>query len=388
MSAVEQCPFRDQVRLAKGTESACCRLLQEIIGVEKPQWCRVRRDACEACCQALPPSHAEINPVIASLLYQLADGVIKRGGVQGCPAGKAAALQSWAQVNLEVEHPKNDRPTKPSREDRRSKIANRQSIGPPSILDPRSSNSHSSVAPIEHLVPPPEKRWGPRIHRWAVGVTTAPRRQPTLDLCLDSLARAGWDGPRLFVDSTVTIPDRFTHLPLTLRETKIGAWPNYYLALMELLMRDPGADAFMLVQDDAIFYDRQDLRGHLEQVLWPADPIGLVSLYCSKAYTRPKAGWHRKKGAWSWGALAFVFPRRLAKQFVCDSIVLEHRWSGPKRGLVIIDYVVGAWASRRQVPIHYPCPSLVQHIGATSTLWPHEPTADIRRADWFAGDAQ
>jgi hypothetical protein len=395
---VEQCPFRDQVREIKGTEIARCRLLQEISGVDQAQLCRVRRDACEACCQSSSPSHAEINPIIASLLYELADRIIKRGGVQGCHAGKATALQSWAQVNLEVEHPENDVSGKPYRADGRSRIegGSSRSRSDDSAPDQHGSNTdlasvfhpYSSVAAIERLVPPPEKRRGPRIRRWAVGVTTAPRREPTLGLCLDSLARAGWDGAHLFVDSGVTVPERFSNLPITFRETKVGAWPNYYLALMELLMRDPEADAFMLVQDDAIFYDRQDLRAYLERILWPADPMGLVSLYCPKPYTRPKAGWHKRKGRWRWGALAFVFPRKLAKRFVCDPIVLEHRWSGPKQGLVIIDYVIGAWASRHKVTIHYPCPSLVQHIGNTSTLWPHERAADIRRADWFAGDAE
>jgi len=416
---VEQCPFRDQVREEKGTESARCRLLQEITGVEKSQWCRVGRDACEACCRSFPPSHAEINPVIASLLYQLTDRVIARGGIVGCPAGKATALQSWAQVNLEVDHPEGDLSRQPERATKTCCY-----LGPrrgvriqPSasghlqlpVFDCRHPNHEETTleecescrdwaaqpgpvpSPIEQLVPAPGKRRGPRIRRWAVGVTTAPRRQPTLALCLDSMTRAGWDSAsslRLFVDSAVTIPERFADLPLTFRESKIGAWPNYYLALMELLMRDPEADAFMLVQDDAIFYDRQDLRAHLEQVLWPADPVGLVSLYCSKAYTQRKPGWHKKKGRWAWGALAFIFPRELAKRFVCDPIVLDHRWSGPKSGLVIIDFVIGAWASRHNVAIYYPCPSLVQHIGDTSTLWPHERAANIRRADRFAGEME
>jgi len=416
---VEQCPFRDQVREEKGTEIARCRLLQEITGVEKPQWCRVGREACEACCESFPPSQAEINPVIASLLYQLTDRVIARGGIVGCPAGKATALQSWAQVNLEVEHPEGDlshppeRAAKtccylgPRRGFRIQPSANGHLQLP--VFDCRHPNHRETTleecdscrdwaaqpgpvpSPIEQLVPPPGKRRGPRIRRWAVGITTAPRRQPTLALCLDSMMRAGWDeatAPRLFVDSAVTIPERYSDLPLTFRESRIGAWPNYYLALMELLMRDPEADAFLLVQDDAIFYDRQNLRAHLEQVLWPADPVGLVSLYCSKAYTQRKPGWHKKKGRWAWGALAFVFPRELAKRFVCDPIVLDHRWSGPKSGLVIIDFVIGAWAARHNVAIYYPCPSLVQHIGDTSTLWPHERAANIRRADRFAGEME
>src|SRR5262249_49572894 len=91
------------------------RLLQEITGVYRPQLCQVRRDACQACCESFTPTHSEINPVIASLLYQLADRVMARGGVAGCPTGQAAALQSWATVNLEIEHPKHHLSRKPER---------------------------------------------------------------------------------------------------------------------------------------------------------------------------------------------------------------------------------------------------------------------------------
>ncbi len=193
--------------------------------------------------------------------------------------------------------------------------------------------------------------------------------------------------PRLFVDSGVTIADRFSDLPLTFRETKLGPWPNYYLALVELLMREPSADAFMLVQDDVIFDDRHDLRAYLEEILWPTEPIAAVSLYCSKAYTRPEFGWHKLESQWIWGALAFVFPRESAKQFVTDPLVFEHR-SHPKEGLANIDILIGRWAHERQLPIYFPSPSVVQHIGNDSSIWsdPESRAIGERCANRFAGD--
>jgi hypothetical protein len=64
--------------------------------------------------------------------------------------------------------------------------------------------------------------------------------------------------------------------------------------------------------------------------------------------------------------------------------VIEHRRTD--RGLRFIDDVIGEWAERNLVPIWYPTPSLVQHIGETSTVWPGVPAAGFRRADFFAGD--
>ena len=39
-------------------------------------------------------------------------------------------------------------------------------------------------------------------------------------------------------------------------------------------MREPEADAYLLLEDDVLFFDREDLRVYLEDVLWR----GLVGL--------------------------------------------------------------------------------------------------------------
>src|SRR5207245_1359720 len=115
--------------------------------------------------------------------------------------------------------------------------------------------------PLALALPRRGRRRGPRVRRWAVGVTTAPRGLPTL-----------------------------------------------------------------------------------ERVLWFDSPPGLVSLYCSSAYTRPEPGWHALGRAWTWGALAFVFPRALAMRFVTDPRVFGHRWSDWHEGKANIDVVIGRWA--------------------------------------------
>ena len=214
---------------------------------------------------------------------------------------------------------------------------------------------------------------------------TAPRRVATLDACLDSLIRAGWERPRLFVDTATTIATRHIGLPLTVREPRIGAFPNYYLALAELVMRDPEADAYMLAEDDVLFSDREDLRAYLEDVLWPSDSVGAVSLYCSSVYTRPDPGWHRFDGEWVWGALAFIFSPESARRFLSDPLIFAHRTSKDE-GLADTDALIGVWSHQRDLPLFFPTPSLVQHIGDTSSLWPASRALGLRRADRFAGD--
>jgi hypothetical protein len=332
---------------ADGAETATCSLLAVLTGLEASA-CRVARDACYACCQTFPPTAEAINPIIASLLFERAALVEPAR----CEPLRARALAALTQAATGTEQPE----------------------ACPSLW-------------LRSAVPPPSQRASVQVKTWAVGVTTAPRRVATLDDCLDSLSRAGWENPHLFIDASVPLSDRATGLPRTIRDPRVGAWPNYVLALHELLMREPRADAFMLVQDDALFFDREPLRAYLEaEILWPGASRGIVSLYCPSAYTQPTPGWHKADETWGWGALAFVFPNDLARAFLLDAEVFSHRWDGRNHGLAHIDVVIGRWAERTGVAIWYPTPSLVQHVGDASSLWSDARAVGDRRASWFVGD--
>ena len=184
------------------------------------------------------------------------------------------------------------------------------------------------------------------------------------------------------------MPERYGGLPGVVREPRVGNWPNYHLSLAELAMRHPDADAYFLVEDDALLYDSENLREYLEQALWPGFRPCLVSLYCPSDYSAGKIGWRTIRIPWTLGALAFVFPRRLARAFLLDPTVCRHRWRGwqdPGGGLANADAVIGEWAWRKRIPIWYPTPSLVQHIGATSTLGLDLRVVGMRRAALWAG---
>jgi hypothetical protein len=190
------------------------------------------------------------------------------------------------------------------------------------------------------------------------------------------------------MDSAVRVPARFGHLPGTLRNPAAGAWPNHYLALLELTLRRPDADAFLILQDDALIYDGENVREYLEQALWPGDRLPVVSLYCPAPYTARRYGWHAYRKAWVWGALALVFPRAVVQTYLRDRSVCRHRWRSGSGGLAQIDTLLGWWARRRGIPSWFPTPSLVQHIGETSTLWADcSPLVGPRTASLFVGDS-
>lgn len=203
---------------------------------------------------------------------------------------------------------------------------------------------------------------------WAVGVTTAPRRIPTVDQTLESLAQAGWNAPRLFVEPCESPSPLFENYPASYRVQTLGAFPNWYLGLSELYLCEPHADAYLMCQDDGLF--AYGLREYLEETLWPSSPVGVVSLYCPcHEHMEDVVGYSEIDRGWqAWGAVAYVFSNPGLRELLSDSMVLNHRHHGPDEGLKNIDSIVGSWCQRRQLPYFVHVPTLVQHIGKTSTI--------------------
>jgi hypothetical protein len=336
----------------------------------------VAADACRACCNSFSPTPDDPNPVLASLLYAAADRLLAQvaqvkhagGGLteRRQPLRPLQELRDWAEANLPLVLPEED------------------DAGPveaEAAEDPKCV----TVDQIARLLPLPADRSAGRPRRWAVGVTTAPRRSPTLAACLESLIAAGWTRPHLFVDGEMELPARFAELPRTQRRPALGAWASYRESLRGLLVQQPPADAMMIVQDDVLFPRYPAVRQYVEQVLWPGTRPSLVSLYCCADYDAPQAGWSPWQDTWHFGALAFVFPRTLADAFLSAAEAPGDRKDAVDQPVGGIDVRVGEWARRQGIEIYRPTPSLVQHIGHVSTLWPTSRAVGLRRASRYVG---
>lgn len=361
--SVASCPYRHVIRSTEEDEHARCRLLESFLGPNAAELCEVGRDACEACVDAFPPTRDDINYVIASLLHNVTGEILRSERVDVLDRVTAQQVHDWSERCMPLMFHDED--------DATSGVG---SLGECGWVD------------LGRALPSPTRRHGPKVANWAVGITTAPRRLPTLACCLDALIGSGWKAPTLFVDSSTDLPPRFAGLSRTTHDPKVGAWPNYYLALTELTLRSPEADAYMILQDDALLIHHPGLRNYLETMLWPCDGPGIVSLYCATDYAKADPGWHELPPPWFWGALAFLFSPDAARRFLVDPMVLSHRRRGPEGGLAGIDVLIGMFAQRNEIPIYYPSPSLVQHIGQVSTLWPTARAGGSRRASQFLGD--
>lgn len=222
------------------------------------------------------------------------------------------------------------------------------------------------------------------IVNWSVGVTTAPRRQATLDDCLNSLEQAGWDEFSLFVDGEVDSTGVADAVHQTIRRPAAGAWPNYHLSLLEMLLRSPNADAYMIVQDDTLF-PNAPVREYLERTLWSTDSDGFIgeqvaSLYCCGQDQDVVDGWAPFQERWKYGAVAIVFSSEAANAFVHSPEAIAHGFDSEDRRLAGIDDVIGHWLVSRGLHMLRPTPSLVEHIGHVSTLWQTARAVGVRAA--------
>jgi hypothetical protein len=226
-----------------------------------------------------------------------------------------------------------------------------------------------------------------KLQKWATAVTAAVRREETLPRTLASIEAAGFPRPRIFADGDVAIPagyENTRHVP------PVGGWPNFWLAATELVAREPAVDAYLIMQDDVLFC--AGVFDYVSRFNVP-DDCGVLSLFCPACYNRGLGWFAVPVGYGVAGAQALLFPRERMYQFLANSWTVNHRRAAPASehfrgdGLHHIDGVVGEWCRREGVQCYYHGPSLSQHIGYSSAMYPgFDGKRDRRFADSFPGE--
>lgn len=211
--------------------------------------------------------------------------------------------------------------------------------------------------------------------KWAYGVTTVPERKDTLlPRTLASLAAAGFDKPRLFIDGANSIePWANLGLDLTLRYPRIRTHGNFVLGLYELFIRDPDADRYVMFQDDILCV--KNLKEYLEvsttheKCFW-----SLFTFPINYDLAKGVRGWFRANQLGK-GAVGLVFSREGLKllvghQHMVDRV--ENRKIEPRNGWHVGEERVdgGVVESFKKSGWTEMChnPSLTQHIGDQSTM--------------------
>jgi hypothetical protein len=159
---------------------------------------------------------------------------------------------------------------------------------------------------------------------WFVAVTTAPRKDPQLVKCLDSIYRCGWK-PVVFAEpDSVTVEE----YPYVRNSERLGAFHNWLKTMRASLNTD--AKYILSVQDDSLFHP--DSKKLVEQLMWPTNNVGFISLYTAKHYSQNLSGEMKPVGlnrlvtSSLWGACALVFPRTVVEQILDHP--LTKNWTG------------------------------------------------------------
>lgn len=201
---------------------------------------------------------------------------------------------------------------------------------------------------------------------WSYGVTTVPERfDTTLPKTLKSLAEAGFDSPRLFIDGECTIPESLSKYQITQRTPRIRSFGNWYLALLELYIRNPGADRYAIFQDDLTCV--KNLREYLERASYPEKCY--LNLYLFAENERLAVGrtgffQANQKGK---GAVALIFNQSVVRALLTSPHFVE-RVQDARRGWKAIDGGVVSAANKAGIKEYCHMPSLVQHTGRESSM--------------------
>jgi hypothetical protein len=221
--------------------------------------------------------------------------------------------------------------------------------------------------------------------KWTVAITTAPRKECTLNACIASLLNCGFASYELniFAEPESTLP---THGNLHLSPQKLGVWRNWVHSVQHSIA-NTDADLILTVQDDSLFHP--DSKDFIESALWPSADCGFISLYTPKHYTVRKDRTLRDPGINRiithslWGACALVWPREILEKIVLPHPLI-HKWYGaqPRSGSPSVierrkadpsliansDTAIGKMMNWTKRSMWFVDPSPVQHIARYSTI--------------------
>ena len=228
---------------------------------------------------------------------------------------------------------------------------------------------------IDNCRPPSQERNG----MWYVAVTTAPRKECTLEQCVESLRKCGWE-PTIFAEPNSTI----INANYIWNTHKKGVWHNWLDAARVAL--ESNAEMILTVQDDSLFHP--DSKTFMESIEWPSRSAGFVSLYTPKHYTINRRGEWRNTGinqistSSLWGACALVWQRETLETLVNHKFTKLWLGARPRSGnkevyntrkenpsmIANSDTAIGMILAKMNKNFWFVDPSPVSHIAKYSTI--------------------
>lgn len=220
---------------------------------------------------------------------------------------------------------------------------------------------------------------------WACGIIGVDSRRASghLGRTMRSCESAGWHDYSVFLDGEMPTCSRVGIVP---RETTIGAFGNWWLGAVELYIRQPHADRFVIFQDD--IECPVGLREYLchttthDMAYWNLCTYSAGIGYPTNVVTTTP-GWQPALCNWGLGAQGLVFTNEGLRTLLSSRVVIDQPMD-KYRGKEAIDGIVKTALGRAGFTEMVHNPTLVNHVGTQSTIG-HEPQPESygwRGADW------
>jgi hypothetical protein len=205
--------------------------------------------------------------------------------------------------------------------------------------------------------------------KFAYGITTVPeRRFRELPNTIQSLSVAGFDEPILFIDGIAHDSTNLDYdqlgLQLIFRGSRVGGYANWVLGLVELYLRNPTADRFVMFEDDLLACIH--LHRYLEGCAYKE--MAYYNLLTHNQYIQiiqaVPEGWF-PSGQRGLGAVGLMFDNQTASQLLAYDLLLKNctTCNRPRS----IDGAICNALSRVGIKEYVHWPSLLQHTGIEST---------------------
>ena len=218
-------------------------------------------------------------------------------------------------------------------------------------------------------------------NEWFCGITSAPRKNPTLASTVTSLQAAGFE-PKVFAEPGTIVP---TSAMGEIHKNRRGVWRNWVYTVTQAVRSE--AEYVLITQDDTSVHP--DTQAVLDQ-LFENPRYKVISTYTPRAYShenQKSTGRRNLPGVYPissktlWGAVGLAYRREVLVDALNHDLIGTWRGVKPARNpeeIVNSDVAIGRILYAARVPVWFPTPSFGVHTSQYSSI-PGHGSNDVRR---------
>ncbi len=201
-----------------------------------------------------------------------------------------------------------------------------------------------------------------------IGMITAPRKKPTIDLSMKYLRKAGFQEHVTVFAEPGDYKINYPNYTIKKNKVKLGCFKNYHNALSQVVNTDK--DYVLIVADDFI-YNKLTYK-HVLKAINSMDNYAYLALFTPHGMKHPPCqirgkGWVKVNMGWgaAFGGIR-IMKTEIAKQIITHDYYLNHLENYEKNQQ--IDHCIPQVCFELGLDQYFHVPSLADHIGKHSTI--------------------